>query len=289
MSTSNIDELLLNQQREAVSQAPVSELEPEVSEPTIDYELEHNEPEPVRTAPEPKQEPEPSASEDDYGNKETIENEAIRERLARQARKHEAEMAALHAQYSAQQQKQVQQATKDFQYDEDSEGDWQQQLEQFVKKTVHNMGEETRLQQERQREAQAQAEFEARFNQDAERFGDFEQTMNGLDATLSPPMVYATRAMKNPAAFLYAAAKRNPQELARIAGMSDPYAQIAAIGALEVSLRKSGGQTKAPKPIGRAPEDGNIPKPKAPREETIEDKMLAFEAQKRKRMNLGRR
>jgi hypothetical protein len=287
--TSSIDDILLNQTPLSTQTPDAPEIESDTPATEIENQYDLIDNNPPKVDKEPVKVEKEQASEDDYGNQETKENEAIRERLARQARKHEAEVAALHARYNAEQQQQVQKATRDFEYDENSEGDWQQQLESFVKKTVQNMGAETRQQQERQREIQAQAEFEVRFNQDAERFGDFEDTMAELKATLSPPMVYATRAMKNPAAFLYAAAKKNPAELERIASMQDPYAQVAAIGALEVSLRKQGSQTKAPKPIGRGHEDGNIPKAREAREESIEEKMHAFEAQKRKRMAIGKR
>jgi hypothetical protein len=61
--------------------------------------------------------------------------------------------------------------------------------------------------------------------------------------------------MDNPAAFLYAAAKRNPQELERISKIRDPFAQAREMGNLESSMRRNKPTTKAPRPLGRTPED----------------------------------
>lgn len=237
-----------------------------------------------------RKEPETATDEaDEYGNKPEPENEAIRERLTRQARKHEAEMAALRAQLSTQQAQQVQEAAQGFEYNPDASGDWQQQLASFVKQTVNNMSSEREHEKQRVREAQAQMEFESKFRDDVQRFPDFEEAIMGIGADISDPMVHATRSMKNPAAFLYAAAKRAPAELQRIAKIEDPYAQIAAVGALEVTLRQTKPATKAPKPIGRAPDDGVMALKSEKREETIEDLIKASEAKIRAKRSALRR
>ncbi len=225
---------------------------------------------------------------DEYGNKPEPDNEIIRERLSRQARKHEAEMATLRAQLNVQQAQQVQEAAQGFEYNPDASGDWQQQLASFVKQTVNNMTTEREQEQHRVREAHVQMEFESKFRDDVQRFPDFEQAITDVGAAISDPMVYATRSMKNPAAFLYAAAKRAPVELQRIAKIQDPYAQIAAIGALEVTLRQTKPATKAPKPIGRSADDGTMPQ-KVEKGESIEDLIAASEQRIRTKRSALRR
>jgi hypothetical protein len=77
---------------------------------------------------------------DEYGNPKEPENKEIRERLARQARKHQDEMDALRQQLAQQgASREVQQAAKDFEYDQNAEGDWQQQLGAFIKRRNHVM------------------------------------------------------------------------------------------------------------------------------------------------------
>ncbi len=297
--TSSIDDILLNSSapQNPPPQGDMDDAPPEVSgvdEVPIDSNQFNNEPEndyDVNDSDDKDPEKETAKLEnsdiDEYGNEKEKDNEVIRERLARQARKHEAEMAALRAQLTAQQTQQVTKAAEGFEYNPEAAGDWQQQLASFVEHTVANMTTKKQQEQQRQEEVQAQVEFENKFRDDVQRFPDFQEVITSLPAQIDDPMVYATRSMKNPAAFLYAAAKRAPQELQRISQMRDPYAKIAAMGALEASLRQTKPATKAPRPVGRTQEDSSLPH-KTNKEPTIEDLIHRAEAKKRVQLNQRR-
>ena len=102
-------------------------------------------------------------------------------------------------------------------------------------------------------------------------------------------MTVATRSLKDPAAFIYAAAKRNPEELARIANLSDPYAQMVEIGRLEERMRKNKSTTSAPKPLGRATDDGLVRHKKAePKEPSIEQMIAQSEAKRMAKLKTRR-
>jgi len=72
-------------------------------------------------------------------------------------------------------------------------------------------------------------------------------------------MTYALRGLPDPAAFIYAASKRHPQELARISQIGDPAAQIMEMGRLEERMRKSAPSTKAPRPVSKSRDDASMP------------------------------
>lgn len=273
MSISSIDELLMGG---STAQNPMSPEEKFQDGPDPIEEMEHDEPD-YGDEPEPDETPDESSDEpdehdepdekskkkepevDEYGNEKEPENEAIRERLARQARKHEAELNQLRAQLAQQgASQQVQQAAKDFEYDPDAKGDWQQQLASFVKQTVQSMTNEQQETQKRNEEAQVQAEFESKFRDGMNRFDDFSDVITSLPFEITNPMTLATRSMDNPAAFLYAAAKRNPQELERISKIRDPYGQMMEMGKLEERMRRNKPTTKAPRPLGRTQEDATV-------------------------------
>ncbi len=218
---------------------------------------------------------------DEYGNEKEPENEVIRERLARQARKHEAEINALRSQLAQQgASQQVQQAAKDFEYNPDDGGDWQQQLGLFIKQTVNSMTREQKEEQSRQEDAQLQSDFEGKFKEGMARFEDFTEVISSLPFQISNPMTLATRAMENPAAFLYAAAKRNPQELERISKIRDPYAQMTEMGKLEERMRKNKPTTKAPRPLGRTHEDSHTTAPKKNSEPNGDDLLAKADAKR---------
>lgn len=292
MSISNIDDILAGIGSAGNSQQPatpeyqdepqeIEEVEPE----TPDYG--DDEPEDVSHddnfdkigdyEDEPEQKPKKQKIElDEYGNEQEPENEAIRERLARQARKHEAEINALRAQLAQQGvSQQVQQAAKEFEYNPNEEGNWQQQLASFVKQTVKSMSQEEADYKQQAQELQAQKQFESKFREGMNRFDDFRDVITSLPFEITNPMTLATRAMENPAAFLYAAAKRNPQELERISKIRDPYAQMTEIGKLEERMRKNKPTTKAPRPLGKTIEDSIAPEPKRTKKETSGDDLLA--------------
>lgn len=287
MSISSIDELLMGG---SSAQNPMSPEEKFQEEPEPIEEVEHDEPDygdepqPDDTDERPHEELEEPEDEkpkkkdletDEYGNAKEPENEAIRERLARQARKHEAEINALRSQLAQQgASPQMQQAVKDFEYDPDSNGDWQQQLASFVKQTVQSMTNEQQETQRRQEEVQVQTEFEGKFRDGMNRFTDFSDVISSLPFEISNPMTLATRSMENPAAFLYAAAKRNPQELERISKIRDPYGQMMEMGKLEERMRRNKPTTKAPRPLGRTPEDATV-KSKPKEKDSSGDDLLA--------------
>ena len=284
MSVSNIDELLAGSNGNSQqADTPEYKDEPdeieeiESEEVETEEQLTNDEPDDYEDeVPEEKPKIKDKETEvDEYGNEKEPENEAIRERLARQARKHQSEIDALRAQLAEQgASRQVQQAAKDFEYNPDEGGDWQQQLASFVKQTVSSMTREQEESRTRQQEQQVQAEFEGKFRDGMSRFDDFTDVIGSLPFQITNPMTLATRGMENPAAFLYAAAKRNPGELERISKLRDPYAQMTEIGKLEERMRKNKPTTKAPRPLGRAPEDATT-KPKPKERDTSGDDLLA--------------
>lgn len=131
------------------------------------------------------------------------------------------------------------------------EADWRKQLEDFVRETVKKEEMAARESQARAREAQIQAEFESKFETGMSAFDDFREVVGSQP--IDDAMVMAIRAMKNPAAFLYAASKNHSQELHRISQLDDPYSKAVEIGRLEERMRKSRPTTsKAPKPIAHS-------------------------------------
>lgn len=226
---------------------------------------------------------------DDYGNETPKENDAIRERLARQARKYESEIESLRSQLNeAGASREVQAAARDFEYDPESKGDWQTQLASFVKQTVNSMTREQSESQQRQVEARAQQEFETKFSKSMSKFDDFRDVMMDLPFEITNPMTLATRAMDDPAAFLYAAAKRQPNELERISKIRDPYAQMTEMGRLEERMRKNKSTTNAPRPLGRSIDDATSKESKKKGEPTVEDLIAKADAKKLQRMKASR-
>lgn len=235
--------------------------------------------------PETEEQDEKKGITDEYGNpkasnerKYTEEevnekiNKAVRDRMARLERN--APLAA---------QQQIQKEVQDnFVADPDSADSWQKQLSEFVKQTVNNMGKEQARAQQMQQEAQAQAQFEEKFHKGMGKFADFVDVVGHHPIT--DAMVVATREMKDPAAFLYAASQRAPQELERISKIRDPYAQIAAVGALEASLRKTSPATRAPRPMSRTVDDGRL-EHRSDKEDSIEDLIKKSENRKLQNMN----
>jgi len=292
MPTSNIDDLLLGGKTTQHPETPENQYLDDNNEETIDTDKEQStdygdneiqEPDEnrdIQELEEPTLEKEKSHT-DEYGNESAPENEAIRDRLARQARKHQAEIDALREQLSQQgASQQIQKAAKDFEYQPDESGDWQQQLAQFVKQTVSSMGREETENKQRQQEQQLQYEFETKFKAGIEKFDDFSDVVSALPFEISNPMTLATRAMSDPVAFLYAAAKRQPAELERISRIRDPYAQMTEMGRLEERMRKNKSATTAPRPLSRTPEDSASIEVKKKKEATIEDMIRASDAKK---------
>lgn len=284
--TSSIDDVL------ATAHLPSNdsnlELTSNDSEPeALETQEPENEPEtPENTEPKPA---EPKGDTDDYGNETPKQesktytedevneriNKAVRERLARL----KDNQPAPNQQPTQQQQQQA--ADAGFQYDENSNQDWQQQLKQFIRQTNEEVQRETYQQQQTQREQQAQAEFEEKFHNGMSKFQDFREVVGAQP--ISDAMTVATRAMKDPAAFLYAASKRHGDELKRIASVQDPYTQMVEMGRLEERMRKQKATSSAPRPLGNTREDSTIKEPEN-KQPTIEDLIMANDARRLKNM-----
>src|SRR4030095_2166058 len=286
MPTTSIDDLLMGEKTSQHPETPENQHIESQQDEQEDY-LE-NEPEdnviPEESTDE-DDEPKKESETDEYGNSKEPENAAIRERLARQARKYESEIDVLRSQLAQQgASQQVQQAAKDFEYNPEKEGDWQQQLASFVKQTVNSMHQEEANARHQHEERQTQMEFESKFREGVTKFDDFAEVIHGLSCEITNPMTLATRSMNNPAAFLYAAAKQQPQELERISKLRDPYAQMTEIGKLEERMRRNKPTTNAPKPLGRTREDATIPYSKEKKEESIEDLIAKSDAKRISKM-----
>lgn len=285
--TSSIDELL------SQSLAPPQiqrEVEPEIE----DEQDEHEESESVEdsadsadSADEPKEEEKeeneetkPETNYDEYGNEKPAPrtftedevneriNKAIRERLSRGNQQA----------YQQPTQQQVEQKAKDFEYNPDGEGNWQQQLEQFVEQTFNKIGQRQIAQQQSMKEQEAESEFRDKFIQGMERFNDFKEVVSSQPVT--DAMTLALRGVKDPAAFIYAASKRHPTELQRISQIKDPYAQITEMGKLEERMKKQPQGTQAPRPISRSTENAPLNEKKKNTEPSIEDLIAQSEKKK---------
>ena len=202
-------------------------------------------------------------------------NKAVRERLERLQRNQDQPSA----------QAVSQQTQQGFEYNPDSAESWQSQLEQFVESTVTKMTQKQQRAHEEQRERLAQDEFEQKMYKGMGKFNDFTDVVSGQPIT--DAMVMATRGMQDPASFIYAASKRAPQELARIANIPDKYAQMMEMGKLEERMRKSKPGTNAPRPVSRNQEDMGMPH-KETKEPSIED-LIAKSDSKRRAQFVARR
>lgn len=232
---------------------------------------------------EAKQEKPVESNVDDYGNEKPTAktysedevneriNRAVRERLERAERNKAAQQPA------PQQQTQTQPAEGE---------EWEGQLKSFIKNTLD---EQKHMEAQRAYEAREQAlaqEFDHKFRTGMERFGDFQDVVG--KHPISDPMLLATRGLQDPASFWYAAAKKAPEELARIANIPDYYAQMREIGKLEERMRSAKPTTKAPRPIDRTSEDSNV-ETREPRAPTIEEMCQTFGQKKLAAQNAFKR
>lgn len=140
----------------------------------------------------------------------------------------------------------VQQAAKDFKPDPNSQDDWQTQLKQFIDTHLEEKTKKVQEAEWRQREEQSQAEFEVKFSQGISKYDDFNKVVAGKPITGA--MMLATRSMKDPAAFIYAASKQHAGELSRIAQIPDAVTQAVEIGRLEEKMRKTKNLPSSPTP-----------------------------------------
>lgn len=223
---------------------------------------------------------------DDYGNPKSKSrtyteeevnekiNKAIRERLARGS-----SAATSQNQPNAS-------VAKEFEYNPDSNESWQTQLESFVEQTVSKMGQKQAQMQREAQEQEAHIQLQTKIQQGLDRFGDFREAVGSQP--ISDAMTMALRGMNDPAAFIYAASKRMPQELQRIAKIPDQYAQMVEMGKLEERMRQAKPATKAPRPISRTIDDGITIKKPPKREETIEDMIAAADAKRKNSLRAQR-
>ncbi len=158
-------------------------------------------------------------------------------------------------QQTEQQQQAVQQAAKDFTPDPESNETWETQLESFVEKTFQKMTQKKVEAEWRQKEDESQAEFEIKFSHGMSKYNDFKDVVTGKPITNA--MMLATRTMKDPAAFIYAASKQQPKELARIAAIPDAVTQAVEIGRLEERMKKARIVPASPKPATRVKGDAS--------------------------------
>jgi hypothetical protein len=295
-NVSNIDELLMGGQGNS-QQPPTPESKPdEFSESAEGIQETRDDLYGLDEKPEPEEAPDELSDDetpdepqdkapkeeieyDEYGN----QTEGMKKRLKKQASKYEAELAELRAQVARltpQQQQQVQQAAQSFEGDPNSEDSWEAQLNAHIEQTVVNMQSRKEQQAREAEDREIQAKFETKLVSGMERFSDFRETIQALPCQIDYDMAQATRSLDDPAAFLYAAAKRHPEELQRISQLRDPYAKVREMGKLEERMRKTKPTTKAPRPLGRTKEDAHIPQPKPKQEDSIEDLIAKNDAKK---------
>lgn len=247
------------------------EVEPkEVPEIPEDNEESYEEPEDRETESEHEEAAQEDAGEhddqgsdndevDDYGNKipksklytEEEVNKIMRDRFSRGS----------FANNTPQQQAQLQQAAQGFEADPNSNETWETQLEGFIKETVTKIEREAKTQEWQQVENERQADFESKFSSGMNKYKDFQAVTQKMPITDS--MMMAIRDFKDPAGFIYAASKMNPEELRKIANINDPYAQAAHIGRLEEKMRKAKNISKTAQPLQQTKGDmGSKEKPK---------------------------
>lgn len=217
---------------------------------------------------------------DEYGNPKERMSKGMKERLERKDKQYQREIEQRDRELQALRQqlanqgasKEVQQAVKDFKYDPNDEVSWEQQLSDFVKATVTNMHTEQQQQQRQFQEQQQERQFKEKFVKGMERFSDFREVVGSQP--MDDAMTLALRGMSDPAAFIYAASKRNPQEIERISKLPDPYARMVEMGKLEERMRRAKPVTKTPRPLGKTREDTSV-KVKPKEKDTTGDDLLA--------------
>jgi hypothetical protein len=291
--TSNIDDLLMGAKTNTMPETPEHDAQNDTALEQNDYDVGDNDSDPDDA---PDDTPDLASSEemphvaevDDYGNEkeaprtysqEEVDekiNKAIRDRLSRMKTQEQGLPSV----------QQVQQAQDGFNYNENAEGNWEQQLESFIERTFTKVNQRQATEAQTRKEREAHAEFEDKFTNGMERFRDFRDVVGVQPIT--DPMTLALRGMKDPAAFVYAASKRHPQELQRISGIADPYAQMVEMGKLEERMRKSASGTNAPRPVSRSKEDTGMPQSKKKEGDSIEDLIAKADTKRRAQLTARR-
>lgn len=232
---------------------------------------------------------------DDYGNPTENMTEGMKKRLKKQADKYESRIQALEsqiAQLTPRQHQELQQAAKEFNSNPNSDDDWQQQFTQMVEKTIYDMSIRQQQAVAQSEQMRIEKEFERKLFAGMDRFNDFKETIRDVGCEITNHMTNATRSLDDPAAFLYAAAKRHPDELKRISSLQDPYAQAREMGKLEERMRKNKSSSNAPKTLGKIRADASFPSASNKKEEESIESLIAKSDAKRlavARARYGRR
>jgi hypothetical protein len=290
---SNIDDLLMGGNSPSIPATPESRDEEQETPDTSYGEIESPEPETkdLEESPDNPDESEVDKSKekendyDDYGNTKTPPRTYTEEEVNEIFRKRNKNKPPEEQEYLRRQMN-VPQTAQGFEYDSDSEESWESQLEKFVERTVSKIGQKQAQQQQKARDEQVQAEFEDKFTHGMSRFSDFRDVVGSQPVT--DPMTYALRGLPDPAAFIYAASKRHPQELSRISQIQDPAAQIMEMGRLEERMRKAAPSTKAPRPVSKSREDSSLPVKGKKTEPSIEDLIAKADAKRKQQLNQKR-
>lgn len=207
-----------------IEQQDLPEVEADIKSPDVSPVDDANGAERVKTE---------AKNKDEYGN-ETIEklytqdevNQMMRERHKREAKREEA---------------------KPKTENDAGEQNWEAELENFVESTVKKLSQKEEHQKREEHLRRMQVEFEDKMFKGMGKYKDFADVVGNKPIT--DAMVLATRQMKDPAAFLYAAAKTQSKELERISQIADPYFQAAEMGRLEEKMKKLSGATRSPTPV----------------------------------------
>lgn len=285
---SSIDDLLLTGSSSSQQPKAAEHIPDEAPDDT--YEVEQAQEPVIEEEPEEVKEEPQAAKQDDYGNEvekprvyteeehRELVNRAVRDRMARFERN------------NAQAQPQtpvIPHPAQDFQYNPESSESWEAQLEAFVERTFDKISQKQVAQQQQLREQQINAEFETKLHHGMSKFKDFVEVVGRQP--IDDAMTLATRGMSDPAAFLYAASKKAPEELARISQIQDPYTKMREIGNLEERLRKNKNTSNAPRPVSRTQGDSNLSTKSVNKELSIEEQIRLDADRKRKIMNERRR
>jgi hypothetical protein len=119
----------------------------------------------------------------------------------------------------------------------------------FVKEAIQEVSQDQVRERQEYAKRQAEAEFESKLFSGMSKYPDFVNVLS--ETPVSDAMVMGIRGLDNPAAFLYAAAKRHPEELARIGKINDPYQQAAEMGRLHDRIAKAKRASSAPRPLSQ--------------------------------------
>lgn len=155
--------------------------------------------------------------------------------------------------------KDVQDATKEFTPDPNSEESWETQLDAFIDRRLESREKEARDKEWKREEEITQADYEIRFTEGMGKYKDFKQVV--ANKPLTNAMMLATRSMKDPAAFVYAASKQHPKELERISQIKDVVHQATEIGRLEERMKKARIIPQSPPPSKKIKGDASSEMP----------------------------